>query len=596
MDATHLLQDLAIALLAALGLGLLCRKLEQPPLIGYLLGGLLVGPSGIGLVSDVHSIEVLAEMGVVLLMFALGVETSFKEMKPVRRFAVLGGAIQILVTVGVLLAVGTWLGLPAGTSILLGFIIAISSTVVVLKVLMDRGALESAHGKALLGLLIVQDLAVVLMVVLIPSLADPAKLSPLPVGIAMAKAALLLGAATWLGTRILPGAMKQIAASGSKELLLLAGVVLCFGLSAASFFLGLSLALGAFIAGLVISESDQSHQLLADVLPLRDLFSTVFFVSIGMLVNLSILGQELGATVAFILAIIVGKATLGFGTARLFGYPSRTSLAIGLGLAQIGEFSFVMAGIGQSNGLLGDRLLAIVLASAVATIILTPALMKLAPALYAFMARRWPRGFGNARTGDQRGTQELDQGDHVVICGFGRVGASLGEVLVRNGARILVIDIDQNTIQALRDRGIPCMYGDAANLELLKRTLLPIAKMLVVALPDPLSCTLAVQFGKQLNPQLPIIARAHRSDDVARLYDLGAEEVVQPEFEASIEFIRFAMLRLGYGLMQTQDYTKQIRRDRYRQLQDGFRPEEVPSFEALIGDLTPEISGPRELA
>jgi len=586
LDAFRLLQDLAIALAAALGFGLICRRLKQPPLLGYLVGGLLVGPSGIKLVSDAHSIEVLAEVGVVLLMFALGVETSFSELKPVRRFAVVGGAIQMIATVAIAWAAGSWWGLPAGTSILLGFIVAVSSTVVVLKVLMDRGALDAAHGRALLGLLIVQDLAVVLMVVLIPSLADPAKLNPGAIGLALGKAAVFLGTASWLGTRILPGAMKYVARTGSKELLLLAGVVLCFGLSAASYFLGLSLALGAFIAGLVISESDQSHQLLADIFPLRDLFSTVFFVSVGMLVDLSVLGKDLGAAVAFIVAIVAGKALLGVATARLFRYPLRTSLAIGLGLAQIGEFSFVMADIGRSHGLLDDRLLAIVLASAVATIILTPAMCKLAPALHAWWVRVWP-GTGHAGgypADGPRGTADLDQGDHVVICGFGRVGASLGEVLVRNGAKVLVIDIDQNTLQSLRDRGVPGFYGDAANLELLKRACLPLAKMLVIALPDPLSCRLAVMYGRQLNRDLPIIARAHRSQDVATLYDLGADEVVQPEFEASIEFIRFAMLRLGYGLMQTQSYTKQIRRERYQQLEDGFRPEEVPGIEDFLGE------------
>ncbi len=585
MDAFRLLQDLAIALAAALGLGLLCRRLGQPPLIGYLLGGLLVGPSGIKLVSDVHSIEVLAEVGVVLLMFALGVETSVTELKPVRRFALAGGLAQIVVTVGVLWAFGTWWGLSVGTSILLGFIVAVSSTVVVLKVLMDREALDSAHGRALLGLLIVQDLAAVLMVVLIPSLVDPGRLNPAAIATALAKAAVFLGAASWLGTRILPGAMKRIAATGSKELLLLAGVVLCFGLSAASYFLGLSLALGAFIAGLVISESDQSHQLLADIFPLRDLFSTVFFVSVGMLVDLSILGKDLAAAVAVILAIVAGKAVLGLATARAFGYPSRTSLAIGLGMAQIGEFSFVMANIGHGNGLLDDRLLAIVLASAVATIVLTPALFKAAPVLHGIWARFRPQAPVNGGlAAGHGGTAELDQGDHVVICGFGRVGASLGEVLVRNGARVLVIDIEQRTIQMLRSRGIPCMYGDAANLEVLRRAGLPVAKMVAIALPDPLSCRLAVTFARQLNPDLPVIARAHRTLDVPLLYDMGAEEVVQPEFEASIEFIRFTMLRLGYGLMQAQAYTKQIRRERYQQLQDGFHPEEVPGIEDFIGD------------
>lgn len=586
METYQLLRDLAAALAAALGMGLLFYRLKQPVIIGYLLAGLVVGPYGLKFVSDIHTIEGLADLGVMLLMFALGVEFSLSELAPVRRIALFGGSLQIAVTVLLTALASRLFGLSYGAGLLLGCMIALSSTIIVLKVLLERGELESAHGKALLGLLVVQDLSVVLMMVVMPNLGDPAKILGWPMLVAVVKAGGFLALVVFLGTRLFPSIMRRVAATRNKELFLLAVIFLCFGTAATSYLIGLSLALGAFIAGIVVSESDHSHQILADVLPLRDLFATLFFVSIGMLINPAFLMGNLPAVGLLVVAIVLGKSLLGAAIARLFGYGGRTALGVGLGLAQIGEFSFVLAKMGEEQGLIGPDLFALILTGALITIVLTPLMMQLPTPLYLAMAHLgWadPKRPGQVRarivTGELTGLV-----DHVVICGFGRVGHNLGEVLIHNRTPVLVIDMDQGVLTDLRRREVPCIYGDSSNLAVLQHARLPLAKAVIVTLPDPLSCQLAVAHARRLNGKVPIIARAHRSQDMADLYALGATEVVQPEFEASLEVIRSTLAKLGYSTREIQRYSHAIRVKRYQQFHDDFNPDTVPDLLEALGE------------
>ena len=586
MDAFRLLQDLAAVLLAAITCGAIFYRLKQPIIIGYLIGGLLVGPYALGFVSDVHTIEMFAEIGVALLMFALGVEFSLAELKPVYKVAVIGGALQILLAIALTGGLSSLFGLSLGSGILLGCIIAISSTVIVLKVLMERGELDSMHGRIALGILIVQDLSVVPMMVILPNLSDPANILGMPMLIALGKAALILAALAVLGTRLVPKFMARIAATRSRELFLLSSVALCFGTAAVTYYFGLSLALGAFLAGIIVSESDHSHQILADVIPLRDLFATLFFVSVGMMINPAFLITHLPEVGGLTLGIVLGKALLIAGSTRLFGYAGRTSLAVGMGLAQIGEFSFVLAKMGRSDGLISEDFFSIILASALLSILVTPLMMQAATPLYRQLYRLpFVRKSSAKKRSENVATAELTGlVDHVVICGFGRVGSSLGKVLIRSGIPVLIIDIDHFRIQELRDRGVPCLYGDSSNIEVLRHARLELARVMVVALPDPLACQMAMANAKQINPKLDILARAQRSQDVAGLYNLGAEEVVQPEFEASIEVIRFTLSKLGYTSREIQRYSHQIRKEGYRQFSDDFNPDATPDLLEALGE------------
>ncbi|MNX83640.1 Inner membrane protein YbaL [compost metagenome] len=566
-------------------MGFIFFRLKQPVIIGYLIAGLIVGPYGLKFVSDLHTIETFAELGVMLLMFALGVEFSFSELKPVKKLAILGGSAQILLTVALTVLATGWFGLALGTGILLGCMIALSSTIIVLKVLMERGEIDSAHGRAILGILIVQDLSVVIIMTMMPNLNDPAKILGMPMLIALAQAAAFLGVVVLLGTKLFPILMKKVASTGNKELFLLSAVILCFGTAAASYLIGLSLALGAFIAGIVVSESDHSHQILADVLPLRDLFATLFFVSVGMLINPAFLVANLPAVAGLTVAIVIGKTLIVFAIARFFGYSGRTSLAMGLGLAQIGEFTFILAKLGQQQGLITQDLFSLILTGALVTILLTPFMMQAATPLYlAFAKLPWARRAQPMGAKTPLATSELTGlVDHVVICGFGRVGANLGEVLIRHGYPLLIIESDQNVIQDLRERGISCMYGDSSNIEVLKHAQLPLAKLFIAALPDATSCRLAVKNARQLNPQLDVLARAHRTVDIDELYGLGADEVVQPEFEASIEVIRYTLAKLGYTNREIYRYSHQIRKQRYRQFEDAFDPSTILGLEEALG-------------
>jgi CPA2 family monovalent cation:H+ antiporter-2 len=578
MEASALLQDLAAMLGAAIVMGFLFYRMKQPVIIGYLIGGILVGPHALQFVSDAHVIEMLAEIGVILLMFALGLELSFSELKPVRRVAVIGGILQILITVLLAVSATPLLGLSLGGGVLIGCILALSSTVIAIKVLMERGEIDSMHGRIALGLLIVQDLSVVPMMVMLPNLQDPQRFAVLPLLVAVTKAVAVLGVIGWLGMRFLPPIMHRVAATRNKELFLLTGIAVCFGTAALTYSFGLSLALGAFLAGIVISESDHSHQVLADVLPLRDLFATVFFTSVGMLIDPAVLLHHLPAVAAVVVAIVLGKAALVTGLAKAFGYAGRTALAAGMSLAQIGEFSIVLGKMGEQMGIIPSETLAIILGSTLLSIVATPTMMQTSVPLYRLITRiRGHQAVPGSPTG--KGTARLEGlADHVVICGFGRVGHNLGEVLLRHQIPVLVIDIDQNVISRLRTQGIHCLYGDASNREVLRHASLPLARAVVIALPDPMSCRLALEHAKELNPAVDVVVRAHRTDDVSTLYAQGADQVIQPEFEASIEAIRYTLTKLGYSPREIHLYAAKIRRARYRQFLDDFRPDEVPDL------------------
>jgi CPA2 family monovalent cation:H+ antiporter-2 len=585
MEAFALLQDLAAVLGAAIVMGLVFYRLRQPVIIGYLIGGMLVGPHALQFVSDAHFIETLAEIGVILLMFALGLELTFSELKPVRTVAIGGGILQLLITIGLLTGVGSLLGMSLGSGILLGCIIALSSTVIALKVLMERGEIDSMHGRIALGLLIVQDLSVVPMMVMLPNLQDPGQILGWPIVMAMGKAALVLGVMGFLGLRFLPPIMHRVATTRNKELFLLAGIAVCFGTAALTYSFGLSLALGAFLAGIVISESDHSHQVLADVLPLRDLFATVFFTSVGMLIDPVVLLHHLPAVAAVVMAVVLGKAVLIAGLTKAFGYAGRTALAVGMSLAQIGEFSIVLGKMGQQAGIISADTLAVILGSTLLSIVATPAMMQASVPLYRRLSRWLGRTAQPLERSPGRATGHLDGlVDHVVLCGFGRVGSNLGEVLIKHQIPVLVIDIDQNVIQRLRDKGIPCLYGDSSNLEVLRHASLPLARAVVIALPDPMSCRLALEYAKELNPAVDVLVRAHRTDDVALLYANGADQVIQPEFEASIEAIRYTLTKLGHSAREVHLYASRIRRARYRQFIDDFQPEAVPDPVDALSD------------
>jgi CPA2 family monovalent cation:H+ antiporter-2 len=381
-------RDLLVVLVAAIAGGVLARWLRLPVILGYLAGGVAVGPFGLGLVHDTETIDSLANIGVVLLLFAIGLEFSLKELLKLGKVAIFGGIAQIALTAGVGFALGRAVGLTLVGAVFFGFIIALSSTMVVLKLLMDRGEIDTTHGRIMLGILLVQDLSVVPMMVAMPAIGGEAGALWASLGIALAKAAGFIALMLVLGVWVMPWFLGKVAGQRSRELFLLTVVVVCLAAAFGTYYFGLSAAFGAFAAGLLISQSGFARQAFADILPLRDTFAALFFVSLGMLANLHFIEQNLSTVAIVVVIIIAVKFFICSLITRLFGYGHKTVLMVGTGLIQVGEFSFVLAMMGVGMGLLSERLYSLTIASAIITMLLTPFAMSINSFIYRWLSQR----------------------------------------------------------------------------------------------------------------------------------------------------------------------------------------------------------------
>jgi len=553
--------DLAIIIVAALLGGLVAQWCRQPLILGYILAGVLVGPHTGGItISDVHNIELLAEIGVALLLFAIGLEFSFRELRPVRRVALLGTPIQLALTIAYGYGIGRLLGWDWLPSVWLGALISLSSTMVLLKTLMGQGRLGSLSSRVMIGILIVQDLAVVPLMIVLPQFSQPAfAFSTLTW--ALLKAAGFLALMVLAGTRLIPRLMALIADWNSRELFLLAVTAIGLGVGYATHLFGLSFAFGAFVAGMVLGESDYSHQALSDVVPLRDLFGLLFFVSVGMLLDPAFLWAHWPAVLLLVLLVGLGKGLILGGLTRFFGYGNVAPLAVGLGLFQIGEFSFVLARVGLSAQAITAEQFSLVLCATIATMLLTPIVSGLTAPLYACFRRFSPR--------DPLQTIQLPSAecrDHVVIAGGGRVGRHVAQVLKRLEQEFVVIELDPRRVEQSRQAGFPVLYGDASQEVVLRAAGLERARLLLITAPVIASARLIVYQGRRLNPGLRIVARAEGLEQMRWLRDHGVDEVVQPEFEAGLEITRQALLHLGIPPAQIQRFTDAVRQELYAPL------------------------------
>ena len=547
----NLLLDLVVAVLAAFCGGLIAERLRLPVVLGYLGAGIVIGPFTPGFTVHRSSIELLAEIGVAFLMFAIGTEFSRDELRRLGRTGGIGGAIQILATMVLGLLAGLLLmGASVSQAVFLGALVALSSTVVALKVLMSRGELESPQGHAALGILVAQDIAVVPMVVILPALGRPSGLRLSQLAITVAAAVLIVLAGSLVGTRIVPRLLSRVAVPRTRELFILGVVALALGTGLVTEAVGLSLAFGAFLAGLVMAESDYRTQAMAEALPFRDLFSSLFFVSVGMLLNPAVfmsLPLQVGAVSAI---AIVGKAMIAVATLLVLGFPGRVALPAGIALAQVGEFSFVLAKVGVNNGAIPESFFDLILATSVVSIILSRFLLAAAPALNGALARVPLAGRVFADRPDTAAPPEVvGLRRHAVICGGGRVGRELADALHRRKFPFVVIEYNSKVVEEMRRSGLPAIYGDASNVAVLAHARLAEARFLAVLIPHGAAVELAVRRARQLNPRLYIVARASNAAEVRRLREAGAHSVVQPEFEAGVEVIRQALERYGiFGL------------------------------------------------
>jgi len=564
-----LIVEMVTVLGAATAGGYLSNRLRQPVLLGYLLGGMVVGPAGLGWVKLEGDIEVLATVGVALLLFALGVELSLKDLLRMRRIALGGGTLQILLTIllGGGLAYGLGWVATIPKAVFLGAVLSLSSTAVVLKSLLDRNEMHSLHGQIMLTILIVQDLAVGIMLAVLPALTR----SPDEIGIALLaallKALLFMGGAALAGIWLIPRMIQLLARSGSPELFLLGILVLCLGVALLTLAIGLGIEMGAFVAGLLVSNVEYADHALDRVLPMRDVFATLFFASIGLLIDPVFLWENAWVLLGLVGIVMLGKAAIATGLVRAFGYPLKTALIVGLGINQIGEFSFVLAGVARSANLFTDRVYGLAIGTAAATLLITPFVMRATPLLLTWL-ERFPKIHGWLKP--QRSPQAVglpeELTDHVVVAGYGRVGQTLVRMLYFQGYQLLVIDNNEAVLASLRDRKIPYLLGDASSHVLLEKANLPKAKAMAIALPDPFATRLALQRALSLAPDLDVTVRAHATDEIDALYQLGAQEVVQPEFEASLEMGAHLLLKLGDSVSAVQQVVHRYRSGRYRDI------------------------------
>lgn len=553
--------DIAIITVAALFGGMIAQRFGQPLIIGYILAGIIVGPHTGGItVTEIHNLELLAEIGIALMLFALGLEFSFKELQPVKKVALIGTPVQMILTIVYGFAIGHFLGFSNVHSLWIGAVISLSSTMVILKTLMDKGLMGTLSSRVMIGMLIVQDLAVVPLMIILPKLGNPEEgLSVL--GWAGLKAACFLGIMVIAGTRVMPRLVGYIAGWDSRELFLVSVTAIGLGVGYATYLSGLSFAFGAFVAGMILSESDYSHQALSDIIPLRDVFALIFFVSIGMLIDPAFIAANLKNVLILVVFIIAGKGVIFAVIVRFFGYRNVIPLAVALGLSQVGEFAFLLAGTGMKTGSIPHELYSLLLSSTVITMILTPFLSGLTAPLYA-LRKKWFR---------QEPVQTININEkglrnHIVIAGGGRVGSYVAHVLKSIGVNFVIIENNSRQIEDIRTKNLPLVYGDATHPVVLEAAGIHYARLLVITTPFVILTRGIAEHARKIRPGIEIIARAEGVDQMKNLHESGVHNVVQPEMEGGLEMTRQTLLSLDIPVDEILRFTDQVRNDLYAPL------------------------------
>jgi CPA2 family monovalent cation:H+ antiporter-2 len=583
------LQDLVITLIGAVLVLLPSRKLRIPSAVGFMITGVLIGPGGFGLVADAHHVETLAEVGVAVLLFMIGLEFSFARLREIRRAFFMAGPLQVVGTMAVTAALVIAIPMRAtmAQALFAGMLVALSSTAMVLRLLGERGESHAPQGRLLLGILLFQDVAIVPMIILVPILAGKSELSLGP--------GLLIGAAAVVALFLLarfgmPRLVNAVIRSGVRELYVMMAVAVCLGASLLTSALGLSPALGAFVGGILVSESEYAHQVVAEILPFRDLFSSVFFISIGMLVVPAAILPMWTAVGGWLIVTLALKALVAAAIVRVLGFPMRIAVIVGISLAQVGEFSFVLAGIGIGHGLLTPAQNQQFLAVAVISLILTPFLFQWAAWAGARAGHQAAlpaadveidshrSGAGIPRAGEkipgataastgEGGTATLR--DHVIVAGYGVNGRNIARVLQEVGIPYVVLELDTAIIRRAREAGERVVFGDVSRTEGLHASGLHGASVIVLAISDPAATRFAVLQARRNNPRVYIIARTRLVAEVKELYRLGADEVIPEEFETSIAVVARVLRRFHVPTNVVRMQEQALRREGYSFLRGG---------------------------
>lgn len=568
IDNLGLLDNIAVALgIAFLG-GLLVQRMGLPTIVGYLLAGVAIGPFTPGWAADPETINALAELGIIFLMFGVGLHFSFADLWKVRDVAIIGTLGQMVTMLFLGYALSQYWGWRPMSGMVLGLVLSIASTIVMLRGFMDRGWLNTQDGQVAVGWRVMEDIATVLIIMVLPNLAD--KGGPVDwrtLGLALSSALGFLMIMLFAGKRIIPWLLLRVAHTRSRELFILAILATSLGvaLGAAKLF-GVSLALGAFVAGAVVSESPLSHRIASDLLPFREAFSVLFFVSVGMLLDPVFLLANVWPVLVLTALVVFGKFIVAGAWVLPFPRPAHTALVVAAGSCQIGEFSFILDQAGLNLGLLNQDQHALILATALLSIVINPLMLRSVDPLGRILRRVKPLWRWLDRHGSSQAPVEESVAGHVVVVGYGRVGSHIVDVMGELGIPYLVIDYRINRIERLSKQGVPTLLGDTANSDILTHAALHRARLLVITLPEEAATELTVAAARDIAPNLPIIARAATRAGVKRLSELGAQLVIHPELEGGLQVLRHTLLQLGFPLHEVRRYADTVRHENYNAL------------------------------
>ncbi|EJF11645.1 cation:proton antiporter [Pontibacter sp. BAB1700] len=564
-----LLSDVVIILGLAVVVILLFQRFRLPTILGFLMTGVIAGPHGLNLIADVHDIEILAEIGVILLLFIIGMEFSLRNLALIKRTVLLGGATQVLVTILLVGLVLMMFNFTAAEGFFVGFLFALSSTAIVLKLLQDKGEINSPHGKVVLGILIFQDIVVVPMMLVAPLMAGGSENIVVELLLMVLKGAFVIVFVLISARYLVPKLLFIVAQTKSKELFILSIVVICFAVAWLTQSLGLSLALGAFMAGLIISESEYSHQATSNILPFREIFTSFFFVSIGMLLDFAFMLQHLPLILLLTVCTFILKGVIAAMAARILQYPLRTSILVGLSLFQVGEFAFILSKTGINSGLLSQEVYQYFLSVSLLTMAITPFVIGSFHTIANKLSARWvpvnnqiPNAPVNADASDDMHHLE----DHIVIIGYGINGRNVAKAARHASIPYVIVELNAVTVKEERLRGEPILYGDAVHGVILSHINIHKARVVVIAISDPEATKRIISSIREVSDKVHIIVRTRFVQEMEENFRLGADEVIPEEFETSIEIFTRVLSKYLMPRDEIANFTYSIRADNYDML------------------------------
>ncbi|MBI3308569.1 MAG: cation:proton antiporter [Candidatus Melainabacteria bacterium] len=555
-----LLKDVVTILILSLFVILICHRIRIPAIVGFLLTGVIAGPHGLGLINAINQVELLAEIGIVLLLFTIGIEFSLQNLFKVKRAVFLGGPIQVVFTILLAFSIAAWFKMPPQESIFIGFLISLSSTAIVMKLLQERAEINSPHGLVTLGILIFQDIIVVPMMLFVPILAgvtdNIGKSIIIDAFIGIAIISLVVLSAKWL----VPQILYQVAQTKNRELFLLTVIAICIIVAWLTSNVGLSLALGAFLAGLIISESEYSHQALSNILPFRDIFISFFFVSVGMLLDVNFCLNHMTQVLIITVSVIILKTIIAASSCASLGFPFRTNMLVGLSLSQVGEFSFVLFKTGADHGLLNGDIYQYFLGVSILTMATTPLIIQIShPTVDKLTLLPMPKWFKSGLYRAEEIKSRVGKKDHIIIIGFGVTGKHLAHIATINQIPYVIIEINPRTVIQEKAKGESIYYGDAIHETVIEYADAKDAKLIVIGVSDPNATSKIIQTIRRINSTVHIIARTRFEHEADKLYELGASEVIIEEIETSVEIFNRAMHIYTLPKDKIKEYISNIR-------------------------------------